>query len=140
MSLYHQRGPNVDNVTAKNTAVEGTRDKIMKVVTDWHVKSKTDGVVDTITLPRLSMLFAPISYAVAKLLQGKDHIYPVTENEVDIEGSSLFYPNYVPIIFADHSKHKNNGVIKKINCNLVLSEIVFKKFKWCWVFFFNIIF
>lgn len=90
--VYFVRGPNIDNLKVDNTSSTDLVKDFAKLKAMYHLKSKPGGEVLAVTLPRMAMVFAFVSF---RIMENLDVTWPVSEAEILVAGSSKLYPNFV---------------------------------------------
>jgi hypothetical protein len=103
LSIYMTRGPNVSKISAAN--IEGGQEyasKVSKLVEDYNIKSnKPDSL--SITLPRMSMIFAVQAYKI--YLDNKEILtsWPVSGSEISLDTTSSLSYNFVPCLLDSNT-------------------------------------
>lgn len=105
LTLLHARGPNVNNLKSTNTKGGDTAIiKMKKIIDKYTIVAKASGNSTSITLPRLSQTFPSLSYNIwLKLDLTSTMNKPVTETEINLEGTLACSPNCIPSLLIDIS-------------------------------------
>lgn len=84
----------------KNTKNEAALQEVQALIAKYGIKA-TKPESDDITLIRLSISYATISFAVYTALDKSIINYPVTEKEIGLDNSQDFFPNFVPSLLSN---------------------------------------
>lgn len=100
LGLFHIRGPNVIEMKAENTKGDDEANRtIQDLVSRYELKAKNPKAKE-FTLPRLSMVFAVLSYNIYLEILDILPNHPVSELELGLTGSQIFFPNFTSSMLA----------------------------------------
>uniref|UniRef100_A0A891H5J2 Nucleoprotein n=1 Tax=Solenopsis invicta virus 14 TaxID=2810810 RepID=A0A891H5J2_9VIRU len=98
ISIFLIRGPNMAKVKMDTvTGGQQSFDRISELIRRYDIKSRAPSPTD-ITLPRISMIFASISWLIYKACAEHITSYPVSSAEIGLDNSQIFSFNFVPCL------------------------------------------